>query len=88
MMSWEKNYRDMSKGTKKIMYDISGKPYISCPRCSSNFELPAVTQPSQKIPEPAATTEGAEVKSEESLADKPDLILTCPSCSQKMAVQA
>jgi hypothetical protein len=37
--SINKSLRDVSKGTRKIYYDLSKHPYVTCPRCNTNIAV-------------------------------------------------
>jgi len=39
MNSINKSLRDVTKGTRKIYYDLSKHPYVTCPRCNTNIPV-------------------------------------------------
>jgi DNA-directed RNA polymerase subunit RPC12/RpoP len=38
------NMRSVSKTSKRLLYDVSGTPYVTCPRCSAHIKV-AVRKP-------------------------------------------
>jgi len=97
--SLSKGWRDMSKGTHKIYYDLAKSPYVTCPRCATNIAIPATPPPTTTTTTPTPTTTTSEVK--EDKKDSPEIdaepgsfpssvptptfrTLTCPSCGMTL----
>jgi len=93
-------FRSASKSTKKVFYDVSGKPYVVCPRCSGHVPVPnppAVNQAEmdQKMAQMAAAPQpeqGSHVGAPGSIPSaevlQPGLPpqVTCPQCNNKIDV--
>jgi len=37
--SFSKSFRDATKGTMKVYYDLTRAPYVTCPRCNANIAV-------------------------------------------------
>jgi hypothetical protein len=48
--SISKSFRDATKGTMKVYYDLRRAPYVTCPRCSTNIAVD-LTHPPTDIKE-------------------------------------
>jgi hypothetical protein len=69
-----KGFRDVSKGTLKVYYDLTKSPYVTCPRCNTNMAVDIKAQNT-----PPEMKENKEVEGEPG-ADQIYRSLPCSSC--------
>jgi len=85
--SISKGWRDLSKGSTKIYYDLAKSAYVTCPRCSTNIAIPktttstTTTTTTTESKEKKETSEDAEPGSTSAPAFR---TLSCPSCGMTL----
>jgi len=88
--SLSKGWRDVTKGSQKIYYDLAKSPYVTCPRCSANIAIP--TEKSGTTTSTTSDVKMPPLDKKESLEDPEPgsqptqslRTLCCPSCGMTL----
>jgi hypothetical protein len=82
-----KGWRDVTKGTHKIYYDLAKSPYVTCPRCATNIAIP--TTPPSTTTTTTTTSDVKDKKDSSEDAEPGSTALTyrtlcCPACGMTL----